>query len=65
MVAQGWFPVSTRSEKVASMGEPCLLAWPRVRVGVGLQREKEDQGPKALSRETLDSGNCFGPFPTD
>lgn len=44
------------------MGVPCLLAWPRVRDGVGLQREKEDRGPKALLRETLDSGNCFGPF---
>lgn len=60
MVVQGWFPVSTRSGKVASMGGPCSLAWPRAREGVGLQREQQkDRGPNALVVEALDSGNCF------
>lgn len=63
MVAQGWFPVSMRSEKVASMGGPCLHL-----VGPGSERvwdckgNKQDKGPDSLKgRQALDSGNCFGP----
>lgn len=62
MVAQGWFPVSTRSGKVASMGGPaCSL-------GLGLEKvwdcraNNRRQGPQCLGGEALDSGNCFGPF---
>lgn len=74
MVAQGWFPVSTRSEKVASMGGPCLLCLPcsaqGQRKGAGLRRERkqQDKGPNALTGKAseapgswaLDSGICFG-----
>lgn len=61
MVGQGWFPVSTRSGKVASMGGPCSLAWPRVREGVGLQREQQKrQGTQCPGGgRHFDSGNCF------
>lgn len=57
MVAQGWFPVSTRSEKVASMGGPCLHL-----VGPGSERvwdcrgNKQDKGPDALEGRHLIRG---------
>lgn len=60
MVAQGWFPVSTRSGKVASMGGPaCSL-------GLGLEvwdcrGHNRRQGTRCHGGEALDSGNCFGP----